>query len=61
VRLTQIEAARSPVTAVAACIFVFVPMMPALVGPFILARLAITVWILLFAALGYALWRADRA
>jgi hypothetical protein len=41
-------------------IFVFVPMMPALVGPFILARLAITVWMLLFAALGYALWRADR-
>ena len=41
-------------------IFVFVPMMPALVGPFILARLAITVWMLLFAALGYALWRVDR-
>lgn len=36
-------------------IFVFVPMMPALMGPFILARLAITVWMLLFAALGYAL------
>ena len=41
-------------------VFVFVPMMPALVGPFVLARLAITVWMLLFAALGYALWRADR-
>lgn len=41
-------------------IFVFVPMMPALVGPFVLARLAITVWMLLFAALGYALWKADR-
>lgn len=41
-------------------IFVFVPMMPALVGPFVLARLAITVWMLLFAALGYALWRIDR-
>jgi hypothetical protein len=39
-------------------IFVFVPMMPALMGPFILARLAITVWMLLFAALGHALWRA---
>lgn len=40
-------------------IFVFVPMMPALMGPFVLARLAITVWMLLFAALGYALWKAD--
>ncbi len=40
-------------------IFVFVPMMPALMGPFILARLAITAWMLLFAALGYALWKAD--
>ena len=38
-------------------IFVFVPMMPALMGPFVLARLAITVWMLLFAALGYALWK----
>lgn len=41
-------------------IFVFVPMMPALMGPFILARLAITAWMLLFAALGYALWKADQ-
>ncbi|WP_299928835.1 hypothetical protein [uncultured Nocardioides sp.] len=41
-------------------IFVFVPMMPALLGPFVLARLAITVWMLLFAALGYALWQADQ-
>lgn len=40
-------------------IFVFVPMMPALMGPFVFARLAITVWMLLFAALGYALWKAD--
>jgi hypothetical protein len=39
-------------------IFVFVPMTPALMGPFILARLAITLWMLLFAALGYALWKA---
>lgn len=41
-------------------IFVFVPMTPALMGPFVLARLAITVWMLLFAALGYALWKADQ-
>ena len=40
-------------------IFVFVPMTPALMGPFVLARLAITVWMLLFAALGYALWKDD--
>ncbi len=40
-------------------IFVFVPMMPALMGPFVLARLAITAWMLVFAALGYALWKAD--
>ena len=41
-------------------IFVFVPMTPALMGPFVLARLAITVWMLLFAALGYALWKAGE-
>lgn len=41
-------------------IFVFVPMIPALMGPFVLARLAITLWMLLFAALGYALWKADE-
>ncbi len=41
-------------------IFVFVPMTPAMMGPFVLARLAITVWMLLFAALGYALWKADE-
>ncbi len=41
-------------------IFVFVPMTPALMGPFVLARLAITVWMLLFAALGYALWGAGE-
>ena len=40
-------------------IFVFVPMTPALMGPFVLARLAITVWMLVFAGLGYALWKAD--
>ncbi|MFC4782882.1 hypothetical protein ACT8ZV_00275 [Nocardioides sp. MAHUQ-72] len=41
-------------------IFVFVPMTPALMGPFVLARLAIVGWMLLFAAFGYALWRADE-
>jgi hypothetical protein len=42
-------------------IYVFMPMTPALMGPFVLARLAITIWMLLFAALGHALWKAaDR-
>jgi hypothetical protein len=47
------------VVVLVAGIFVFVPMMPALMGPFVLARLAITVWMLLFAAIGFALWKAD--
>lgn len=38
-------------------IFVFVPLTPALLGPYVVARLAITAWMLLFAAIGYALWR----
>lgn len=36
-------------------IYVFVALTPALAGPFALARLAIAVWMLLFAALGWAL------
>lgn len=48
------------IVVLAAGIFVFVPMMPALMGPFVLARLSITVWMLLFAALGYALWKPDE-
>ena len=48
------------VVVLVAGVFVFVPMVPALMGPFVLARLAITVWMLLFAALGYALWKADN-
>ncbi len=38
--------------------YVFVPMTPALLGPFVLARLAITGWMLLFAALGWVLLRS---
>ncbi|CAA9374694.1 MAG: hypothetical protein AVDCRST_MAG75-414 [uncultured Propionibacteriaceae bacterium] len=41
-------------------IFVFVPMTPALMGPFVLARLAITVWMLFFAAIGHALWKTNE-
>ncbi len=38
-------------------IWVFVPMLPALFGGFLAARLAITVWMVLFALLGWALER----
>jgi hypothetical protein len=38
--------------------YVFAPMGPALVGPFVLARLAIGGWMLLFAALGWVLVRS---
>jgi len=41
-------------------VYVFVPMMPALLGPFALARLAITGWMLLFAALGWVLLRSGE-
>lgn len=37
--------------------WVFVPMLPALFGGFLAARLAITVWMVLFALLGWALER----
>jgi hypothetical protein len=39
-------------------VYVFVPMTPAIFGPFVLARLAITGWMLLFAALGWAILRS---
>ena len=41
-------------------VWVFVPMMPALAMSFLGARLAITGWMLLFAALGWALVRSSR-
>ena len=40
-------------------IYVFVPMFPAMFGPFVAARLAITGWMLLFAALGWVLAHHD--
>ncbi len=42
-------------------IYVFVPLAPALGGPFEIARLAIAVWMLLFAALGWAVAREPSA
>lgn len=38
-------------------VYVFVPMFPAMFGPFLAARLAITGWMLLFALLGWVLQR----
>ena len=41
-------------------VYVIVPLTPAIFGPFVLARLTIGVWVLLFAALGWALSRESR-
>lgn len=41
-------------------VWVFVPMTPALAGPFVAARLAITGWMVLFALLGLVLIRGNR-
>jgi len=40
--------------------YVFVPLFPAVFGPMVLGRIAIGVWLLLFAALGVALVRAAQ-
>jgi hypothetical protein len=40
--------------------YVFVGLVPALSFSFVVARLAIVVWMLLFAAVGWTLWRAQR-
>jgi hypothetical protein len=41
-------------------VYVIVPLTPAIFGPFVLARLTIGLWMLLFAALGWALRREGR-
>jgi hypothetical protein len=46
-------------TVLALGIYVFVPMTPAIFGPFVVARLAIGGWMVLFVALGWALLRPD--
>jgi hypothetical protein len=38
-------------------VYVFAVLFPAVFGPFVLGRLAIGIWMLLFGALGYTLWR----
>jgi hypothetical protein len=40
---------------------VFVIVIPGILGPFLVARLAITVWMLMFAALGWALYAVARS
>lgn len=42
-------------------IYIIVPLAPAIFGPFVLARLAIAGWMLLFALLGWALLRPARS
>ena len=42
-------------------VYVFVPMMPALSGPFVAARLAISGWMLLFGLLGWTLMQSEEA
>jgi hypothetical protein len=42
-------------------VWVFVPMMPALVAGYLPARLAITAWMLLYAALGWVLVQREAA
>ena len=41
-------------------IYVFVPMSPAIMGPHIVGRIGIAIWVLLFGHLGWLLWRGDR-
>ena len=40
---------------------VFVIVIPGILGPFLVARLALTVWMLMFAALGWTLYTRARA
>lgn len=41
-------------------IYVFVPLIPAIMGPHIAGRIGIGIWVLLFGLLGWLLWRGDR-
>lgn len=41
-------------------VWVFVPLMPTLFAPFVFARIAIGIWMLLFAALGWGLGRSPE-
>jgi len=52
-------ARRLPLLVLLLGLFVFVPLTPAIMGPFAAGRLAIGAWLLLFAGLGYALGRLE--
>lgn len=52
-------ARRLPLLVLLLGVFVFVPLTPAIMGPFAAGRLAIGAWLLLFAGLGYALRRLE--
>ncbi|MBT2555492.1 hypothetical protein [Arthrobacter sp. ISL-5] len=41
-------------------IYVFVPLIPAIMGPHVAGRIGIGIWVLLFGLLGWILWRGDR-
>lgn len=41
-------------------IYVFVPLIPAIMGPHLAGRIGIGIWVLLFGHLGWLLWRGDR-
>lgn len=41
-------------------IYVFVPLIPAIMGPHLAGRIGIGIWVLLFDHLGRLLWRGDR-
>ncbi len=49
-----------PALVLALGIYVFVPLTPAIMGPFTAGRLGIAGWMLLFAALGYGLTRLEH-
>lgn len=49
-----------PILVLTLGVYVFVPLTPAIMGPFTAGRLAIAGWMLLFAALGYGLTRLEH-
>lgn len=42
-------------------VYVFVPLIPAIMGPQLAGRIAIGIWVLLFGLLGWILWRGSPA
>ena len=50
-----------PFLVLALCVYVFLPLTPAIMGSFTAGRLGIGGWMLLFAILGYGLTRVDES